>query len=80
MKDDWKPKTVTDWESIGRELPGDLEETAQRELESLTGLHAVEPYSPADAHEMGSREDPLGSWTGVPHDPYTTPTQDADDL
>lgn len=24
--------------------------------------------------------DPLGSWTGVPDDPYDKPIQDADDL
>lgn len=24
--------------------------------------------------------DPLGSWTGVPKDPYEKPVQDADDL
>ncbi|MBQ8647679.1 MAG: hypothetical protein IJ484_06015 [Oscillospiraceae bacterium] len=27
-----------------------------------------------------SKSDPLGSWTGVPEDPYEVPVQDADDL
>ena len=27
-----------------------------------------------------SRQDPLGSWTGRPEDPYETPVQDQDDL
>lgn len=31
--------------------------------------------------QTASRQDPLGSWTGVPDtDAYETPTQDADDL
>ena len=31
--------------------------------------------------DTASRQDPLGSWTGVPSDnEYETPTQDADDL
>lgn len=31
--------------------------------------------------DSASRQDPLGSWTGVPKDnEYETPTQDADDL
>lgn len=31
--------------------------------------------------DTASRQDPLGSWTGVPApDTYETPTQDADDL
>ena len=38
------------------------------------------PGTPA-AEEKASRQDPLGSWTGVPSDDaYETPTQDADDL
>ncbi|MBM6898108.1 hypothetical protein H6B10_00050 [Gemmiger formicilis] len=33
------------------------------------------------AEDAASRQDPLGSWTGVPSDnEYETPTQDADDL
>ncbi len=33
------------------------------------------------AEDSASRQDPLGSWTGVPSDnEYETPTQDADDL
>lgn len=30
--------------------------------------------------EQQSQTDPLGSWTGVPEDPYEVPVQDADDL
>ena len=58
-----------------RELPGDLDEQAQRELQSLAGINVQEPYGPQVAVN-----DPLGSWTGVPEDPYEQPTQDADDL
>ena len=32
------------------------------------------------AKEQQSPNDPLGSWTGVPADPFETPVQDADDL
>lgn len=50
---------------------------------------AQEPYTPADAHQdrqtidnenLASRNDPLGSWTGVPDQADEMPTQDQDDL
>lgn len=60
----------------------------------LNAPAAQEPYGPAltpdlmpdadstaDAQTNASRQDPLGSWTGVPEDDAgETPTQDADDL
>ena len=41
------------------------------------------PTGPQEQPGAGtaSRQDPLGSWTGVPaQETYETPTQDADDL
>lgn len=36
---------------------------------------------PLAGDDTASRQDPLGSWTGVPSEnEYETPTQDADDL
>ena len=71
MRDDFS----VELEFTARELPGDLDEQAQRELQSLAGINVQEPYGPQVAVN-----DPLGSWTGVPEDPYEKPTQDADDL
>ena len=71
MKDDFS----VELEFTARELPGDLDEQAQRELQSLAGINVQEPYGP-----QAAVNDPLGSWTGVPEDPYEKPTQDADDL
>ena len=71
MRDDFS----VELEFTARELPGDLDEQAQRELQSLAGINVQEPYGPQVAVN-----DPLGSWTGVPEDPYEQPTQDADDL
>ncbi len=31
-------------------------------------------------NETRIETDPLGSWTGIPEDPYDMPIQDADDL
>lgn len=71
MKDDFS----VELEFTARELPSDLDEQAQRELQSLAGINVQEPYGPQVAVT-----DPLGSWTGVPENPYEEPTQDADDL
>ena len=71
MRDDFS----VELEFTARELPGDLDEQAQRELQSLAGINVQEPYGP-----QAAVNDPLGSWTGVPEDPYEQPTQDADDL
>ena len=71
MRDDFS----VELEFTARELPGDLDEQAQRELQSLAGINVQEPYGPQVAVN-----DPLGSWTGVPEDPYEQATQDADDL
>ena len=71
MKDDFS----VELDITARELPGDLDEQAQRELQSLAGITVQEPYGP-----QAAVNDPLGSWTGVPEDPYEQPTQDADDL
>ena len=71
MRDDFS----VELDITARELPGDLDEQAQRELQSLAGINVQEPYGPQMAVN-----DPLGSWTGVPEDPYEQPTQDADDL
>ena len=39
------------------------------------------PLPGPGVQDAASRQDPLGSWTGVPSaDEYETPTQDADDL
>jgi len=73
-------------EKAARELPGDLNEAAQAELQSIAGILGQEPYGAGLVQELtadqGSHNDPLGSWTGVPEGPdaYETPTQDADDL
>ncbi len=49
-------------------LPGTVQE-AEPDLEELPG------------ESIASRQDPLGSWTGVPsQEEQETPTQDADDL
>ena len=71
MKDDFS----VELDITARELPGDLDEQAQRELQSLAGINVQEPYGP-----QAAVNDPLGSWTGVPEDPYEQPPQDADDL
>ena len=71
MRDDFS----VELDITARELPGDLDEQAQRVLQSLAGITVKEPYGPQVAVI-----DPLGSWTGVPEDPYEQPTQDADDL
>ena len=71
MRDDFS----VELDITARELPGDLDEQAQRELQSLAGINVQEPYGP-----QAAVNDPLGSWTGVPEDPYEQPTQDADDL
>lgn len=80
MKEEFWTDLNKDWEGLARELPGDLDETAQRELQSMAGLTAQEPYSPAVAYGMNSLNDPEGSWTGIPADPNAILTQDADDL
>ncbi|MFR3792200.1 MAG: hypothetical protein ACLTWO_09865 [Blautia massiliensis (ex Durand et al. 2017)] len=66
--------------------------TPGRRLETDNALHHAgrPPYAAQegepDLEEMpgesiASRQDPLGSWTGVPsREEYETPTQDADDL
>ena len=71
MKDDFS----VELDAAARELPGDLDEQAQRELQSLAGINVQEPYGP-----QAAVTDPLGSWTGGPEDPSAEPTQDADDL
>ena len=71
MKDDFS----VELDAAARELPGDLDEQAQRELQSLAGINVQEPYGP-----QAAVTDPLGSWTGVAENPYEEPTQDADDL
>ena len=71
MKDDFS----VELDITARDLPGELDEQAQRELQSLAGINVQEPYGP-----QAAVNDPLGSWTGVPEDPYEEPTQDADDL
>lgn len=46
-------------------------------------VQQVMPLAPETltAEDTASRQDPLGSWTGVPSEnEYETPTQDADDL
>ena len=46
-------------------------------------VQQVMPLSPEtlSREDTASRQDPLGSWTGVPSkNEYETPTQDADDL
>ena len=71
-----------------RQDPG---ENARR-LGTQNALHGPEyrpdtvqdvPTGPQEQPGAGtaSRQDPLGSWTGVPaQETYDTPTQDADDL
>lgn len=80
MKEEFWTDLSKDWEGPARELPGDLDETAQRELRHAAGLMPQEPYTPAAAYGKGSISDPEGSWTGIPADPNAIPTQDADDL
>lgn len=46
-------------------------------------VQQVMPLAPEtlSGEDTASRQDPLGSWTGVPSEnEYETPTQDADDL
>lgn len=65
--------------------------TASRRVDTQEARHAASDYIPGtvlpmapetlSAEDAASRQDPLGSWTGVPSDnEYETPTQDADDL
>lgn len=44
----------------------------------LTGQNGLALQQGVDL--MAPAADPLGSWTGVPADPYEVPEQDADDL
>lgn len=56
-------------------------ENARHATDYIPGT--VLPLAPEtlSAEDSASRQDPLGSWTGVPKDnEYETPTQDADDL
>ena len=60
-------------------------QAVQRRLHSATQGRADDVILPDIAEhaqeDTASRQDPLGSWTGVPDtDAYETPTQDADDL
>ena len=71
MKDDFS----VELDVTARELPGDLDEQAKRELQSLAGINVQEPYGP-----QAAVTDPLGSWTGVPENANEIPTQDQDDL
>ena len=63
------------------QISPEMLESARRAGDYIPGT--VLPLAPETlaAEDSASRQDPLGSWTGVPSDnEYETPTQDADDL
>lgn len=87
--EDENPEVWTELSLQPELLPDEFPQAA----DSLAGLAAQEPYSPAAAHGLCSTEesseemtdafdsgsDPLGSWTGTPED-GGLPVQDQDDL
>lgn len=76
-----------------RDDPEEVSSPAGRTVNTRSARHVshyqpdtvqqVLPLAPEtlSGEDTASRQDPLGSWTGVPSDnEYETPTQDADDL
>ena len=87
----------TFWTDLGevtdaayRSDPADTFPETRRTVDTQSAHHytpdsdqQVLPLAPETltGEDSASRQDPLGSWTGVPRDDkYETPTQDADDL